>query len=279
VEGTGHVIESLGETDEARSVSADAPIVGAHRVVAVSPHIDDAILSAGGLLARAGRTGASVDVVTAFAGVPGAGELSPVAKEIHGLCGLPADASAVTRRLHENINAVAELGASSRSADFLDSIYRLRADGSWLCGSGQDMFALDLSPEPALRSDLIEFVDRTCELLDPDVLLTCAAVGGHVDHRHTRTAVQAVARRRHVKTFLWEDLPYAIGVPRCEPGTGLRRVECPVGRDDWSAKVKGVSAYASQLRMLWPDSDWRADLERHAISGIQPVEVLWEVLA
>ncbi len=58
------------------------------RVLAISPHLDDAALSAGATLADFAARGANVDVVTLFAGTPHE-PLSAVNRAFHAKCGSP----------------------------------------------------------------------------------------------------------------------------------------------------------------------------------------------
>lgn len=99
------------------------------RVLAVSPHLDDAALSVGATLANLAAHGTDVQVVTLFAGVPDE-ELSTVACAFHVNCRLPADSSAVALRLDEDLAAMDELGARPHHCGFLDAVYRRASDGS-----------------------------------------------------------------------------------------------------------------------------------------------------
>ncbi|MDA8391968.1 MAG: PIG-L family deacetylase [Actinomycetota bacterium] len=95
-------------------------------VLAVSPHLDDAVLSAGATLAALVAAGRPVTVLTVFAGDPGPA-LSPVAERHHARCGLGVDA--VERRRAEDRAALTRLGADPRHGALADAVYRRRADG------------------------------------------------------------------------------------------------------------------------------------------------------
>src|SRR5689334_14945241 len=95
------------------------------RVLAVSPHLDDAALSAGATLAALAERGATVDVVTPFAGRAG-GHISRVATQLHATYGygrfrrrVPSGPNwVIARRRREDLAAMALLGATATHGRF-----------------------------------------------------------------------------------------------------------------------------------------------------------------
>jgi LmbE family N-acetylglucosaminyl deacetylase len=234
------------------------------------------MFSAGASLSQLVRTGAHLVVLTLFAGSPAA-PFSETAEEIHESCGYPNELMATVRR-SEDLAAIERIGADAQHAGFLDAIYRRAPDGNWLCRPGHDMFNPVPPAEPALWASVIAYLDATCDRLRPGLVLTCAAIGGHIDHLITRQCCEQIARTRNLELLIWEDLPYATGNP--EPGGGGPHpaVYSTASAFDWAAKWHAVAAYQSQLRMLWPDGDdWQADLSVHARrQGRQrPAELSW----
>jgi len=252
--------------------------IKARSVLAFSPHLDDAALSAGALLAGLAGLGTEVHVVTLFAGPPQE-SLSPVAHAFHHSCGLPHDATAVAVRRREDLEAMMILGARAHHAGLLDALYRRRRDGRWLCDHDWAMFDAT-SPEEGIMAAVRASVERYRDLVMPDLIITCAAVGGHTDHLLSRTAVTAVAEMTETRLLLWEDLPYAIGT-RLSQDIG-KPIRQPVSSVDWACKREAAARYASQTRMLWPDrGDWAKALRDHALDrgAGQLVEVLWNPCA
>jgi LmbE family N-acetylglucosaminyl deacetylase len=229
------------------------------RVLAISPHLDDAALSVGATLAGFSMRGADVKVLTLFAGVPHE-PLTDVARAFHAKCGLPEDASAVAVRRDEDRAAMHELGAHAHHGEFLDAVYRRAPDGQWLCQHDQAMF--DAQPlDEDLLDDLSSEVRHALHTVDPDLVLTCAAVGDHIDHRLTRAAVLHAATSTTTPILLWEDLPYAIGDPPVTTPHPTR----PITAEAWKQKRRGIARYTTQVRMLWPtNTDWAAQLVAHA---------------
>jgi LmbE family N-acetylglucosaminyl deacetylase len=249
-------------------------LIQARRVLAISPHLDDAALSAGALLAGLADRGSEVHVATLFAGPPREA-LSPVARAFHDKCGLPHDATAVAIRRREDLEAMSILGAITHHGELPDAVYRRRHDGSWLCDHDQAMFTApshDDDITPAVRTS-VEFL---LESVAPDLVITCAAVGDHTDHLLTRAAVTAAADPAKTEILLWEDLPYAVTAG--PPADDDLPIAIPVSPAEWSRKHEALARYASQTRMLWPDqADWAQVLKAHALSrgGGLLAEVLW----
>lgn len=242
------------------------------RVLAISPHLDDAALSVGATLADFSAQGTDVEVRTLFAGTPHE-PLTEVARAFHTRCGLPTDASAVALRRDEDRAAMHELGAHAHHHEFLDAIYRRAPDGQWLCRHHHAMF--DAQP---LDQDLLDEVSgevrRVLHTVDPDLILTCAAIGDHIDHRLTTAAVLRAVSNITTPILLWEDLPYAIG----RPPTTAPHLTRPAPPEAWTRKRRAITCYTTQLRMLWPtDTDWNTQLLAHAETrgGGDPAELLF----
>jgi LmbE family N-acetylglucosaminyl deacetylase len=230
------------------------------RVLAISPHLDDAALSAGATLADFAARGADVEVVTLFAGIPRE-PLSTVARAFHAKCHLP-DSFAVALRVEEDRAAMNELGARPHHCEFLDAIYRRTSDGEWLCHHDQAMFDDLPLDQDGLLGEVSHQVRRFLTTLNPDLVLTCAAIGDHIDHRLTRAAVLNAAIGTSVPILLWEDLPYAIGRPPTAAPSLTLTTPPPAA---WERKWRAIACYTSQIRMLWPaEIDWATQLRTHA---------------
>lgn len=180
-------------------------------VLLISPHLDDAAMSAGATIAALRAAGSEVVVCTVFAGKPHP-PFSDVAADFHTRCGLGPDPVGVRRQ--EDFAALNVLGVKAVHLDFLDAIYR-RGKSGWLCRHPLAMFGRGLPPETMLTADIIREVRLLIQSLNPAQIWTCAAIGQHVDHRITRQAVTAAAIGHLL--LLWEDLPYGFGRPPPHP--------------------------------------------------------------
>lgn len=243
----------------------------ARPVLAISPHLDDAVMAVGATMAALADAGREVVVCTVFAGVPRA-PFSPVAEGFHADCGLGDDA--VVRRRDEDLTALSIIGAEPVHLPHLDAIYRRHGDG-WLCTAPRSMFDPALPANDVVHEAVTADIAQLVHDVRPAAVWTCAAIGGHVDHRLTRDAVHEAGRRGGWTPVLWEGLPYAIGLDA--PINVLLR-PASVEHAHLERKLAAIEKYPSQIAMLWPDGeDWRAEFVEHARSRaeIGAPEVLW----
>jgi LmbE family N-acetylglucosaminyl deacetylase len=240
-------------------------------LLALSPHLDDAVMSAGASLAAVADTATPVVVCTVFAGVP-VPPLSGPATEFHRDCGMGLDAVQV--RLAEDLAAADALGATAVHLPFLDALYRRLGD-DWLCTWLGAHFDPGLPEEPDLSAEITAQLRALLRRLQPAAVWTCSAIGGHVDHRITLAAATSACAAEGVELLLWEDLPYAMG----QPAAPATLVPAQVGEPHLMRKLVAIEQYGSQLDMLFPDGpDWRTAFQQHAITRLAThgtAEVMW----
>jgi LmbE family N-acetylglucosaminyl deacetylase len=248
---------------------------GGRPVLAVSPHLDDAVLSAGGLLATLTGTGVPSVVLTPFAGDPGA-PWSRFAREFHAACGL-ADETAIAVRRAEDRAALDILRSVVRHGDLLDAIYRRDPDGAWLYDGPGLTFGPRHPADVVVGDTVAALLASAVRGLRPGLLLGPLAIGDHVDHVVVREAVVATGRRWRIPVLLWEDQPYALRHPSTAPDC---HVQVRVPADAWARRLDATGRYRSQLRMLFsPGDDWRTALTSHATGPRRsaPTERYWPV--
>ncbi len=174
----------------------------------------------------------------------------------------------VRTRREEDLDAMRALGVTALHGRFLDAIYRRDDAGRWLIGEG----AKASSVLGADESVLVESIEHTVgELIAehrPALVLTCSALGNHVDHVRARDAAVRAAAEAGIAVRLWEDLPYGLWTRERRPLPLRREWGPPVltdsGEDAWKAKTDAVSRYASQLAMLRQgDTPILEQLDRH----------------
>lgn len=217
---------------------------GTH-VLAVSPHLDDAVASAGALLATCRQAGATVEILTVFAGSPGV-ELSPLAIEHHLRCGLGPDATAIRRR--EDRRAAEVLEATVNHLPVLDAVYRKSPSGGWLCLSVDDLFDPAVTDEPT--GVWVEaLVGQRLSAAPADVVLGPMAIGTHIDHRLTRLALEACAAQLAARVFLWGDQPYLAqsGLAAAARFGAVTFIPTPAALQ---IKRAAIAEYRSQLAFL-----------------------------
>ena len=155
------------------------------RWIYLSPHLDDAVLSAGGLIYDQAQSGIPVEIWTLMSGYPPEGEFSQFAQLQHYMWGSPSAAAAVTARRQEDLKAAAIVGARPVHFDFLDCIYRRGTSGEWLYSD----ISVPLHEEDTALPDQI--ARALLERIQPDDIVVCQlAIGSHVDHLLVRQGAE-----------------------------------------------------------------------------------------
>ncbi len=191
------------------------------RVVAVSPHLDDAVFSAGAALAALAARGHDVRVVTTFTrSVPEPRGFALACQTDKGL-GPEVDYMAVRRA--EDEAAMAALGLP---APIHLSLAEAPHRGY---ESARALFA-----GPHAEDDVVAALTEALapHLEGAEFVLAPLGLGNHVDHVQVRAALGPTP------FVAWHDLPYALR----EPGPGAPG-EVPPG----PAKLAACAAYVTQL--------------------------------
>lgn len=248
------------------------------RLLVVSPHFDDGVLSVGGAIAQLVRSGAAVTVATVFSG-SSEGPLSAAAQAFHERCGLDDDA--MRQRAGEDREACRRLGAEPVHLGMLEALYRREKHGGHRYAEGPAIFAADLVAECAVVERAAEMIGALVAELDPALVLSPLAVGAHVDHEITSAAVRRLDLDAG-RVCWFEDLPYALyaHLRGWEAHLTARLEQEPVAIDErgWQAKIAAVTAYESQLSVLWYETTpWQVQLRNYAetVGDGEPVERLW----
>jgi LmbE family N-acetylglucosaminyl deacetylase len=202
------------------------------KLLAISPHLDDAAFSAGGLLAARADEGWRVTVATCFTGNIAHPTGFALACQLDK--GLPATADYMALRRAEDVAACAALGVEPVHLPFLEAPHRGYASASELfAGARADDDIVDRLA-PALAALIDEHT--------PDLILGPLCLGDHVDHHAVRTALVRVVGDRAL--LLWEDWPYADRAERIAAAPALVHPLTPVTR---ARRIAACGAYATQL--------------------------------
>ena len=210
------------------------------RVIYLSPHLDDAVLSAGGLIREQTDAGIVVEIWTFMAGIPEDKELPEFAQVMHRIWGLGDGIEAVTTRRLEDRRAAAEVGATAVHYDFLDCIYRRGKLGQALYPD----VTVPVHPDDA---DLPAQIAQTMVAwLRPDDTIVCQlGIGGHVDHIIVRKAAEML----HRPLTYDADIPYLLNHPDdLQPNTlGLHASLQHVSEAGLKCWIAAIECYASQV--------------------------------
>jgi LmbE family N-acetylglucosaminyl deacetylase len=214
------------------------------RWIYISPHLDDAVLSAGGLIHEQTQAGDSVEIWTFMCGFPRDKELSPFAQQLHELWGMSSSDEVVRGRREEDVKAAAAVGAKAVHFDYLDCIYRKGKNGEWLYS---DVFFPPFPDDADVAKQIAESINS--RLKPDDKVIAQLALGSHVDHVLVRQAAELTGR-----PLIYDaDIPYHFNFPtELAPKTaGMKETVHPVSDAGLAAWQEGILAYASQMSMLF----------------------------
>ncbi|MFV9506715.1 MAG: PIG-L deacetylase family protein [Oscillochloridaceae bacterium umkhey_bin13] len=228
----------------------------AYGQIVLSPHLDDAALSLGGMLATQAARGRPTLVLNICTGRPDPQvPLSPFAAAMHERWGLSAT-EVLARRLAEDEAAFEILGIDSYQIDQLDAIYR-RPDAYY---DNPTLFG-PVAPADPLHANLVSHLRQLYVRYPQAVIYAPLAVGTHVDHQITYAAAQTLVAHGASVAF-YEDFPYvaedgALETRLEQLGGAARFLAVPTSFDHsaLARKIAAIEAYASQLGMLFGDAE------------------------
>ncbi|MDJ0757221.1 MAG: PIG-L family deacetylase [Ardenticatenaceae bacterium] len=222
----------------------------------LSPHLDDAILSCGGIIIERTRAGQRVLIVTVMAGDPPPGPVSSYAGSLESRWELVQQAAAARRA--EDIRACRHVGADWDHWDIPDCIYRRHPQsGETFYNSDREIFGEIHPAEMALITQLRQ---KMIDLPPANEVFVPLGIGHHVDHQLTRAA----AEQWGIPLIYYEDYPYAQ-----KPGAVSEMIAAddkrwqsqtsPISPERLQQKIEAIELYDSQLSTFFAD---RQDLAR-----------------
>jgi LmbE family N-acetylglucosaminyl deacetylase len=213
------------------------------RWIYLSPHLDDAVLSAGGLIYEQTRSGTPVEIWTFMCGFSPYEDVSPFAAAIHSQWGFSSADETTRSRRAEDRNAAAVVGATVRHFDFLDCIYRRKPNGEWLYSE------ISIPPYPEDEGLPQQIANAIFPHLEPDdVLVAQLSVGSHVDHVLVRQAAELLGR-----PLLYDiDVPYIFYKPQefAPKSAGMTEATYPITEAGLGIWQEAILEYKSQLPVL-----------------------------
>jgi LmbE family N-acetylglucosaminyl deacetylase len=245
--------------------------VSLERLIVLSPHLDDAALSCGGLLA-ATRDKVSRLVITVTAGTR--------SRERKGF------ASPTERRLEDRA-AMRELDCDFVHLGFPDAIYRVSpVSGQLIYRDSRERLAAPPIDDAGHVEELYLVLRRLSQDLGNVLVLSPLGIGQHVDHAIcARVALRLFGASPNL--LFYEDFPYVLrgsgaGVPDDDPRQAIARLgRAAVGRHtlaiDAEAKLSILRHYQSQIPLLFGDDPkLAASVRGHGTRG-RAEEVYWRL--
>lgn len=238
------------------------------RWIYLSPHLDDAALSAGGFLYEQTQAGIPVEIWTIISGFPPPGELTPFAQFLHQMWDTGTPEETVKARREEDKEAARILGAKTLHFDITDCIYRRGLDGAALY---PDIYVQLHPSEVHLPGQIAGFI--TPLLQTGDRVICQLGVGDHVDHLLVRQA----AERLNQPLWYVADLPYLFKQPveLAALVAGMQEARYSITEAGMRAWIEAVLAYKSQISSLF-ESVERFEEDVHAYCAERGGFSLWQ---
>jgi LmbE family N-acetylglucosaminyl deacetylase len=248
------------------------------RTIYLSPHLDDAILSAGGLIFEQTRAGIAVEIWSFMCGFPQKEELTDFATVMHKLWGTDGTRETIQIRREEDQQAAAIVGAHIVHFDFLDCIYRRGKDGNGLYA---DVFVRAHIEDADLPSRIAETI---LARLNPDDVVICPlAIGEHVDHVLVRQGAERAMlerARQHPVPMLryFADIPYLLNHPEqlSLKTAGMKPLLQAISENAFEAWLEAIGAYESQLSTLFDSPDSMRERMREYWSRAKGLQ-FWQI--
>jgi LmbE family N-acetylglucosaminyl deacetylase len=238
--------------------------------VYLSPHLDDAVFSCGGLIAKQAAAGEAVTILTVCAGDPPEDLLPELARALHMVW--QTTGSPIAARRVEDMAASKRLGAGALHLEVFDAIYRLDKSGEPIYPTFDDVFGPLHPAECDLPQELARSLSSHCPA--EARLYVPLAIGGHVDHRLTRLAAESLGR----SLFFYRDMPYAFRgrlLPAELPEPSGVEYVINLDKAEIDAWNEAVLEYHSQISSFWDsDSAVREELQAYhdAVGGLKLIE-------
>lgn len=219
-----------------------------------SPHLDDAVLCLGGMIAKYIAAGHSVTMHTIFCG-HAAPPFSSLASGLHAKWGNPKDM--VRLRRAEDAAAAARLGAAFIHGTRQEPIYRANEQGRWLYHEVQDIFGPRNTADDVLVEQIYTELSANPAVAGSRHYFPLG-IGHHVDHIIMYEVGQLFQKDGYDVLF-YEDFPYAIRDNNFEQRRtelpAFQSVIIPLSKEELDLKIEAFLYYRSQVSMLFKTFD------------------------
>ncbi len=213
------------------------------RHIVISPHMDDAVLSAAAFLLRLKAREVDIIVITVFTGF-GAGPISWDSRKYLLKSGCLTRNSFARKRREEDRAAMKRLGVDFRHLEYVDGGFRTDPSGRLLYPSHAALFSGEVRSEDGVLMDRL-YADIKGISKPSDILCAPLGVGKHADH----LIIHRVVGRLGNAAVYWLDQPYAYQSETVLDLSGYRET-ARIPHDPRKNRV--IGCYRSQVNQLYP---------------------------
>lgn len=237
-----HSPPSKLQTSSQRAFDARIASIEENRlpVLFLSPHLDDAILSAGGLIAHlAPRT--SVTVITVFT-EGSSPPYSPFAQQCLQNAGYEEVHQYFQDRRTEDAQVCKKFGADHVHLGFIDAPWRRK--------DIESVRSIQINPKDiSLIPRISEKIGRIIKDHSSSVVFGPLAIGRHVDHLITREALVSAVPN----PIFWSDFPYNATDTPDPIYLATHHLQPALWTNNQEEKAEGIKGYQTQIKSLFPD--------------------------
>jgi len=231
----------------------------------VSPHLDDAVLSAGGLMQQLRESGVKIVCVTVFTQPGDRHTLS--ARKFVQLAGYGDASTLYADRRQQDEEVMSRWGWHYLHLGYVDGLWRQHKAGLLRKAAARlipESGAIYPTYRRHITAGLVEKADASLEAelsaglraltatMEKPVVFAPAGFGGHVDH----VLVRNVCLAGVPDCILWSDFPYNqthVWGPKDTQGPiELERRKKLTVKTDWQVKRKMIEGYKNQVEQLFP---------------------------
>ena len=219
------------------------------KVLIISPHLDDAVLSCGDLIDKLVNEKYSVDVITIFSKEMKKSQLSSAAIKFHNNCFLPDNP--MKQRKQEDKLAHEYLKCNSYYMELPECLYR-KYKTKFLYPDLDNIYHLDKDDSKIIKKiekGLIKIINNY------DYILAPLGLGGHADHIASNKAVNNIMQEIKGKLYFYEEVAYVCYYYRENSvsnwGESLKYKLIELSEQNFNNKIQSILLYRSQLNILW----------------------------
>ncbi|MFA6502053.1 MAG: PIG-L family deacetylase [Parachlamydiales bacterium] len=186
----------------------------------ISPHLDDAVFSSGGLMIDLRSKGVPITVINIFTRSDGQDSIS--AKRYISQCGYTNSKKLYEDRVHEDKSVLNSIGIEVINLGFVDALWRKRKENIFL------NYLSKIIPEIGLiyptyrwhvtkgivspldgnnKKDIVKSVQSVRQYKEAKYIFIPIGIGNHVDHLIVKDILDADNSK---KIIFWADYPYIV---------------------------------------------------------------------
>ena len=214
------------------------------KIIILSPHLDDAVLSAGSLISFLVKQDIELEVITVF--TEGSKLLSTATKQLLRNANFNDSLKYFQARRSEDVHALKMLSVNSfEHLGFIDSAWRTFKNGSAIYDDSQ--LATIHEQEKMLYNKIVNRFKRIFDKEKDVCIVAPLARGRHIDHQIVRNVASGLAK----KIMYYEDFPYSSLYGNENEFIAGNNLSPFIWKGDYESKKKAILEYATQQFSLF----------------------------